>query len=62
MEDIVTSGGQVVEAVQAIAAAGGAVVKVVCTIDRLQGGRENIEKAGVAFESLLTREDLGIRG
>lgn len=62
VEDIVTSGGQVVEAAKAIAEAGGTVVKVVGTIDRLQGGRQNIEAAGLAFESLLTREDLGISG
>lgn len=62
VEDIVTSGGQVVEAANAIVAAGGTVSKVLCTIDRLQGGRENIEKAGYAFESLLTRDDLGIGG
>lgn len=62
VEDIVTSGGQVVEAARAIAEAGGTVVKVVGTIDRLQGGRQNIEAAGLAFESLLTREDLGISG
>ncbi len=61
VEDIVTSGGQVVEAAKTIAEAGGKVVKVVATIDRLQGGRENIEQAGLAYESLLTREDLGIQ-
>jgi len=62
VEDIVTSGGQVIEAAQALAAAGAEVLKIVATIDRLQGGRENIEGAGLAFESLLTREDLGITG
>jgi orotate phosphoribosyltransferase len=62
VEDIVTSGGQVVEAARSVAEAGGRVVKVVCTIDRLQGGRGNIEAAGLDFESLLTREDLGIAG
>lgn len=60
VEDIVTSGGQVIEAAQSITAAGAKVIKIVGTIDRLQGGRENIEKAGFVFESLLTREDLGI--
>ena len=60
VEDVVTSGGQVIEAAKALAAAGARVLKIVATIDRLQGGRENIENAGLAFESLLTREDLGI--
>jgi len=62
VEDVVTSGGQVIEAAKAIGEAGGVVLKIVGTIDRLQGGRENIEAAGYAFESLFTREDLGISG
>ena len=60
VEDVVTSGGQVIEAAKVLTDAGAKVLKIVCTIDRLQGGRENIEQAGFAFESLLTREDLGI--
>ena len=62
VEDVVTSGGQVIEAANTLAAAGATVLKIVATIDRLQGGRENIEGAGLTFESLLTREDLGIAG
>ena len=62
VEDIITSGGQVIEAARALTAAGATVLKIVGTIDRLQGGRENITTAGFAFESLLTREDLGISG
>lgn len=62
VEDIITSGGQVIEAAGAIGRAGATVTKIVGTIDRLQGGRENIEGAGYAFESLLTREDLDIQG
>jgi len=29
-------------------------------IDRMEGARENIESAGFAFESLLTKDDLGL--
>jgi len=60
VEDVVTTGGQVLEAAKALTEAGLAVTKIVCTIDRMEGGRENIESAGYAFEALLTREDLGI--
>jgi orotate phosphoribosyltransferase len=60
VEDIITTGGQVIEAAKVLTDAGAKVVKIIGTIDRLQGGRENIEKAGFAFETLLTREDLGI--
>ncbi len=60
VEDIATTGGQVLEAAKIITEAGARVDRIVCTIDRRQGARENIEAAGYAFESILTKEDLGI--
>ncbi len=60
VEDIATTGGQVLEAAKVIVAAGGQVDKIVAVIDRLEGARENIENAGFVFESILTRTDLGI--
>jgi len=60
VEDIATTGGQVLEAAKVLTRAGATVVRIVCAIDRLEGAREKIESAGLAFESLLTREDLGI--
>ena len=60
VEDIATTGGQVIEAARVIVAAGGQVDKIVAVIDRLEGARENIEKAGFVFEAILTRTDLGL--
>lgn len=60
VEDIATTGGQVLEAAKVLSAAGATVTKIVCTIDRQEGARENIESAGYKFESLLTKSDLGI--
>ena len=60
VEDIATTGGQVLEAAKVLADAGMTVTRIVCTIDRMEGARENIEAAGHVFEALLTREDLGI--
>jgi orotate phosphoribosyltransferase len=60
IEDILTTGGQIVEAAKALEAAGAKVVKLLGTIDRLEGARENIEGAGYAYESLFTIRDLGI--
>ncbi len=60
IEDIMTTGGQVVEAAKTIEAAGLKVKKIVGTIDRLEGARQNIEAAGYVFESLFTTVDLGI--
>ncbi len=60
VEDIATTGGQVLEAAKVLTDAGATVTKIVCTIDRMEGARENIEAAGYVFDALLTREDLGI--
>ncbi len=60
VEDIATTGGQVLEAAKVITEAGGQVVKIVAVIDRQEGARETIEKAGYVFASLFTKTDLGI--
>jgi len=60
VEDIATTGGQVLEAAKVITDAGAMVKKIVCVIDRKQGAGENITRAGYCFESILTKDDLGI--
>jgi orotate phosphoribosyltransferase len=60
VEDIMTTGGQVVEAAKTIEAAGLKVKKIIGVIDRLEGARANIEAAGYVFQSLFTTADLGI--
>ncbi|MBN1803974.1 MAG: orotate phosphoribosyltransferase [Sedimentisphaerales bacterium] len=61
VEDIATTGGQVVEAAKIITEAGATVKKIVCVIDRRQGAEENITRAGYKFQSILTKDDLGIK-
>lgn len=60
VEDVCTSGGQVLEAAKVIEATGAKVVKIVGTIDRQEGAREAIEAAGYAFEALFTKSELGV--
>ncbi len=60
-EDIATTGGQVLEAAKVITEAGATIKKIVCVIDRKQGAEENITQAGYVFESILTKDDLGIK-
>src|SRR5262252_9182240 len=60
VEDVLTTGGQVLEAVKSLQDAGAKIERIVAVIDRLEGARENIEKAGIVFESLFTSKDLGI--
>jgi orotate phosphoribosyltransferase len=61
VEDIATTGGQVLEAAKVITEAGAKVKKIVAVIDRKQGASENITQAGYKFESILTKDDLGIK-
>ena len=60
VEDVLTTGGQVLEVVNVLKEAGAKIERIVAVIDRQEGARENIEKAGVVFESLFTSKDLGI--
>jgi orotate phosphoribosyltransferase len=60
VEDVLTTGGQVLEAAKTLQDLGAKVEKIVAVIDRLEGARDNIEKAGFTFESLFTTKDLGI--
>ena len=62
VEDIVTTGGQVIEAIKNITAAGATVTKVIVALDRLEGGKDNILQAspGVAYEPILTKTDMGM--
>ena len=61
VEDIATTGGQVLEAAKVITEAGAKVARIVATIDRRQGAREAITGAGFPFDSLLTKDELGIK-
>lgn len=60
VEDVATTGGQVLEAATVLAETGAAIVKIIATIDRLEGARENIEQAGFSFDALFTVRDLGV--
>lgn len=60
VEDIATTGGQVLEAARLITSLGAKVQRIVAVIDRQEGARENIEAAGFVFEALFTKADLGI--
>lgn len=60
VEDIATTGGQVLEAAKVLSDLGAKVDTIIATIDRQEGARENIEGAGYRFESLFTKADLGI--
>lgn len=60
VEDVLTTGGQVLEAAKTLTEAGAKVVRIVGVIDRMEGARENIEGAGYEMAALVTTGDLGL--
>jgi orotate phosphoribosyltransferase len=60
VDDVITTGSSILKAAKAVEDEGGIVVLTMGIVDRLEGGRENIEKAGYIFQSIFTRKDLGI--
>jgi orotate phosphoribosyltransferase len=57
VEDVITSGGSALKAVESAQEFGMQVLGVFGVIDRLEGGREAIEKAGLTLSTLLTIND-----
>jgi orotate phosphoribosyltransferase len=59
VEDVVTSGGQVVISTGELRAAGALVEHALCVIDREAGGSEALAGAGVALRALFRMGELG---
>jgi orotate phosphoribosyltransferase len=58
VEDVVTSGGQIVLSTADLRNLGAQVDAALCVIDREQGGAEALKAEGISLLSLLTAEDL----
>ncbi len=58
VDDVITTGGSTLKAIGAARDNGLEVVQAVALIDRQEGGRENIEAAGVPFQAILIREEV----
>lgn len=60
VEDVVTSGGSTIQAIEALQAEGRRIVGVVSVLDRLAGGAERIVEAagGAPYVALATIDDL----
>jgi orotate phosphoribosyltransferase len=62
VEDVVTSGGAVLDATRVLREEGAVVEDVICVIDRSEGGRERLADLGLTLHPLLTRADLDAAG
>ena len=58
VDDVITTGGSTIQAIEAIEEAGGRVAFVLVLVDREEGGRENIGKRGYQVFPIFTRADL----
>jgi len=58
IEDVVTTGGALLNGCLALRMAGAALDTVVCAIDREQGGKGNLAAEGITLRAALTRQDL----
>jgi len=58
VEDVITTGASALEAASALAGAGGTVIGVLAVVDREEGGRETVERAGYPVRSLVTLPQL----
>ena len=57
LEDVITTGGSTLKAVEKLRLVGAEVVGVVALVDRLEGGAEAIRAAGLPLVSICTRRD-----
>lgn len=58
VEDVITTGGQVVLSTNDLRGFGAIVENVLCVIERDIKGRENLEKEGLKLHSLFTMDEL----
>jgi orotate phosphoribosyltransferase len=58
VEDVVTTGGSSMKAVERAQEEGLTVLGIVTLVDREEGGRENIEAAGYWLKALFTKSEL----
>ena len=58
IEDVITTGGSALRAVEAIRAAGGTVAGVLALVDREEGGRDTLVSAGLPVVALARASDI----
>jgi orotate phosphoribosyltransferase len=57
LEDVTTTGGSSMKAIEAVRAEGAIVERAITVVDRLEGAADTFKAAGVPFQALLTAAD-----
>ena len=58
VEDVLTTGGAAIAAIEKLRRAGGQVLCLVGVLDREEGAADNLRAAGVEFRALFTKSQL----
>jgi orotate phosphoribosyltransferase len=58
VDDVITTGGSVIRAVKAVREEGGEVLKVLCLVDRKEGGAENLAAEGIPLEGIFQIDEI----
>lgn len=58
IEDVITTGGSALRAIDAVRAAGGIIIGVLAVVDREEGGQEALAAAGVPIVALATASEV----
>ena len=58
VEDVITTGGSALRAIEALRAQGATVVGVLALVDREEGGRAHLEASGVPVSALVVASEL----
>lgn len=61
VEDVITTGGSALKAIEAIREEGGTVLGILAVVDREEGGRAALEAAGHSVVALSTSTRLGLK-
>ncbi|PJZ45012.1 orotate phosphoribosyltransferase [Leptospira brenneri] len=57
VDDVITTGGSTLKAVQVLREVGISVTKGICILNREEGGAENLENAGIQMESIFRKSE-----
>ena len=57
LEDVTTTGGSSLKAIEAVRAEGATIAAVITIIDRLEGAADTFQRAGLPFAAILTAAD-----
>jgi orotate phosphoribosyltransferase len=58
VEDVVSSGGALLDALDILEQDGIKPISAICIIDRESGGKESLEKRNISLKSLYTKSEL----